>query len=171
MEVQEKAAGLAIPPHSIWRQQRPWRSLGRPILTNAGSERIQVEIIGLEANRSQVIEQVTISANQSVELARALHNLLFLFAENFPGKPLRVESPIRNTSWQITPATWSNLWFYQPNLLLAGWLTAGDADQVFHVTSRHAIHRKASYEANGSSGLCIRNLRPIGELILRSHHI
>jgi hypothetical protein len=158
---------IAVPPRAIWRQQRPWRGLGRLVLHNPGTEPVHLVINGLAASRNLVVESVTIAGRQSIEIKKHPHNLLYLTTEKIPVKSPRVESPARNASWRVTPGTWSNLWFYEPSLLLAGWLTKGDADQVLESGHRHLIGRKIPGKAQTGARIRIRDLRPIGELLQR----
>lgn len=171
MNDDDHVLGVAIPPQPVWRQQRPWRSLGRLILTNPGPERIDLEINGLEADRHLVVARVTIAANQSVEISSDLYNLVCLCTESIPGSTPQAESQARKAKWLITPGTWSNLWFYEPQLLLAGWLTKGDSEQGFKSSLRDHRDRKTPRQDDFQAPFYIQDLRPIGELIRRIRHM
>jgi hypothetical protein len=171
LEYSEPLAAIAVPPRAIWRQQRPWRGLGRLVLHNPGIEPVHFVINGLSANRSLVVERVTIAGRQSIEIKKLLHNLLYLSTDRIPVKSPRVESTARKAEWRVTPGTWSNLWFYEPILHLVGWLTKSDADQVLKSGPQTLFARKISRKAQTSSRIRIHELRPIGELIQRIHHM
>jgi hypothetical protein len=171
MDARDHVLAVAVSPKSIWRQQRPWRSLGRLGITNPGPDRIELEINGLAADRRLVVERVTIAAKQSVDVISDLYNLLCVCTERIPGATPHVESPTRKAKWLITPNTWSNLWFYEPQLLLAGWLTKDDCDQISKSASRGPPVRRTNHKDQARTPLQIRNLRPIGELIHRIRHM
>jgi hypothetical protein len=171
MKNHEEVSAVAISPRRIWRQQRRWQSLGQLTLFNPGIEPVQLEINGLAAGRSLVVERVTIPAEQSAKISTVLHNLLYLRTEKIPSTILRVESLARRVNWRITPGSWSNLWFYEPKLHLVGWLTSSDLDQVFNTSSHFPVGRKLSRVASFGSHMSIHDLRPVGELLQRIRHM
>jgi hypothetical protein len=171
MEAQDRVLAVAVPPPLIWRQQRPWRSLGRLVLSNLSPDRIELEINGLEADRRPFVKRVTIAAKQQVEVSPDLFNLLCVCTERIPASTPRVESSTRKAKWLITPSTWSNLWFYNPQLLLAGWLTSADCDQVYQSASRGPPVRKTNRKDHLRTALQIQDLRPIRELFHRIRHM
>ncbi len=167
----EPLSAIAVPPRAIWRQQRPWRGLGPLLVHNPGTEPVHFEINGLAASRSLVVEKVTIAAKHAIETKKLLHNLLYLSTAKIPLKSPRIESPARKASWRVTPGTWANLWFYEPIMYLAGWLTKGDADQAFRSDHRDLLAREIALGSQSGPRIRLRDLRPIGELVQRIRHM
>ncbi len=170
-DARERTSLLAIPPRTTWRQQRPWQPLGKLILTNPDNDLLDLELLGVSADRSAEIERVTIPAKQSKQISTTWHNLLHLHTIRMPKASVRIQSPARSTEWFVTRSSWSNLWFYEPKLLLVGWLTKRELERVAKPRShaKQAIHVR--HQPGTDSIVQVNALRPINELLQIARHI
>ena len=167
----EKTILLAIPPRPSWRQQRPWRPLERLILTNSDDDLIDLELCGLMANRNAAVERMIIPAKQSMEINTTWHNLLHLRTSRMPNATLRIQCPPRNKDWFVTPGSWSNLWFYDARLVLAGWLTYREFGRLTNPESGAEHAQQGHHLPRGSAILQVEALRPVQELLQITRHI
>ncbi len=170
-DAKEMASLLAIPPRAIWRQQRPWQPLGQLVLTNSDDHRLDLELCGLSTDRSAAIEHVSIPIGQSKQITTTWHNLLHVHTVHTPKATLRIQCPVRSTEWFITPSSWSNLWLYQPRLLLLGWLTKREFERVATPRSRMDQALQVRRPRRNDSIIQVQALRPIRELLQKARHM
>jgi hypothetical protein len=168
---EERTSLLAITPRRTWRQQRPWQSLGKLIVTNLDDESHDLELLGISVDRSATIDRVTIPANQSVEITKTWHNLLHLHTMRIPKASLQIRCPARRSEWLVTRSSWSNLWFYEPKLLLVGWLTKRELERVAKPRSRAKQAIRVRRLAAADSIVQVNDLRPINKLLQIARHI
>jgi len=167
----ERASSIAIPPRAVWRQQRPWRPLGRLNLTNPGHDLLCLELCGLLSNRSPTIERITIPAGQSKEISSGWHNLLHLHTTHIPTATIRIHSPARKANWFISPGNWTNLWLYEPRLMLVGWHTSRELRRLAMPAFGDKQSRLANRSPRGGSIVQVHALRPVKELLRITRHI
>ena len=145
--------------------------MGKLILTNLDDESHDLELLGISADRSAAIERVTIPANQSVEITTTWHNLLHLHTARLPRASLLIRCPARRSEWLVARSSWSNLWLYEPKLLLVGWLTKRELERVAKPRShaKQAIHVRRL--PGTDSVVQVNALRPINELLQIARHM
>ena len=161
---------LAVPPLRGWRQQRPWRPLGRLTIAGSGDEPIELEVCGLLADRSLSIERATIASDRPLEMTTPWHNLLYVRSVRMPPPALRVACPGQGLEWTVTPSSWSNLWFYNPHLVLVGWLTLRELE-VTARTGAAAPQARGVHPLSHAEAVLVQAMRPMHELLQIARHM
>jgi hypothetical protein len=168
MNASEMVFLLAIPPHRIWRQQRPWSALGVLILSSQDPQPISLDLCALLPDHRPTLESVTIPAGHAIELPRDWHNVLYVHTSRMPNTTLRFHSPERKANWFITPSQWSNLCFYETQLLIVGWMTRREFSRI---SESQTLEDQDRCRRSKPSLIPIRNLRPMSDLSRRMHHM
>jgi hypothetical protein len=130
-----------------------------------------LELCGLLSNRSPTIERITIPAGQSKEISSGWHNLLHLQTTHIPTATIRIHSPARKANWFISPGNWTNLWLYEPRLILVGWHTSRELRRLAMPAFGAKQSQLANRSPRGGSIVQVHALRPVEELLRITRHI
>jgi hypothetical protein len=130
MKTAPLAAMIAIPPRSAWRSRRAAPSMERLKLRHTGDESLDLELCGADIDHRPSILTVRLPSGKPKEIITPWHYLLYAHTEKLPGATCVIECPTRAAQWSVPPGSWSNLWFYEPHLYLAGWMTEREWQRI-----------------------------------------
>ncbi|MGD8813146.1 MAG: hypothetical protein PVI78_01565 [Anaerolineales bacterium] len=168
MDASELVFLLAVPPRRIWRQQRPWRPLGKLILSSQDPHPISLDLCALLPDHSPTFKRATIPPGHPIELFQDWHNLLYMHTLQMPITTLRLHLPARKGNWFVTPSQWANLCFYDTRLVLAGWLTRREFNSI---NASQTVENQVRFRKKKAARIPLQGLRPLAELEGRMRHM
>jgi hypothetical protein len=147
-----------------WRNAR----LGGPTpgitLQNAGDKEITVEVCGLDSNRDHVNRAIRLPPHQPV-VAEGFTNLAYLSTQRVLLATISVHLPTLNRTLRISPDLWGNLGLDGTEIVLAGYIEAGEFRR--HARRLHAPDRprESEHPLSQNLSLPVQDLLPLPQLI------
>ena len=158
---------IAIPPDRAWRQIQPERSLGQLMLRNNDLQSIDIELGGQLADRRVISERLTLLPGQRTELPIDLASVFYIHSTCPLVGMINIHSPTLRRTWSVGPQSWSNIWIYGLEVILAGWCTKREFQCRAHFLPAGSQTHLGRRTRNDSRALPISQLRPIRELVDR----
>ena len=156
---------IAIPPDRAWRKIQPKRSLGQLMLRSNNLQSIHIELGGQLTDRRFISERLTLLPGRQTELAIDLASVLYIHSTHPLVGIINIHSPTLRRTWSVGPQSWSNIWVYGLEVILAGWCTKRAfqcSSQFLPAGSQTRLGRRTT---NDNRALPISQLRPIRELV------
>ena len=148
-----------------WSRPPGWNRLGTLVAKSEAS--VTIELAGQNIGRAMQTHIVELPPGQRVEIQSGLFTVTHIHIKNCPQARIGIHSPVRQETHLIGASDWSNLWLYDSDILLAGYITREEFSrhaqfiqagvQVFPYGQMHVKHL----------GVPVSGLRPLAELFER----
>ena len=150
-----------------WNRPSKWNPLGKLVLKSESEETQTVEIGGQDEGRALRSCSVVLPPRTRVEIQNGFFSLAYVHTKSSPPARIGIHSPVRKQTHIIGAGDWGNLWVYDTDILLAGYIT------------REEFSRRASFIPMGSRvfqynhtqvknlAVPVSELRPLLELFER----
>ena len=121
-----------------WNRPSRWSPLGRLVLKSDAEEPQTIEIGGQDAGRSIRSLSVNLPPRTRLEIENEFFSISYVHTKSSSPARIGIRSPVRRETHLIDAADWGNIWVYDLDLWLAGYLT------------REEFSRRASFLTMGS---------------------
>ena len=150
-----------------WVRPRQWNPLGKLRLKSEAVLSQRLELGGQAAGGEMSSLTVEIPPKRRVEIETGFFSLAYIHMQNRPNERLGIHSPARKETHVIEQADWSNLWIYDMDILLAGYLRREEFNRRARFLREGA--RVFPYDHTRIKHLAVdvSDLRPIAELLER----
>jgi hypothetical protein len=119
-----------MPPE--WARPASWSTLGGLVLKSEGPETLRVELGGQAAGREFITARFELRPGERREVAEDFFALTYLHVSRLPEGRIGVHSPALKYTYLAGPADWENIWVYGMEIILAGYLPAGEFRRRAH---------------------------------------
>jgi hypothetical protein len=137
MKAQEPHYQIHVMPES-WNRPSKWNPLGKLVLKTDSKEPQTLEIGGQDEGRTIRSCTVELPCQTRVELENRFCSLAYVHTKSGPPARIGIHSPVRRETHLIGAGDWGNIWVYDMDILLAGYIT------------REEFSRRASFIPIGS---------------------
>jgi hypothetical protein len=112
-----------------WVRPRRWASLGRLSVKSEATQGILLEAGGQTREKAFETEQHFLEPGLRKELEKDFYSLAYLYTPRPPGGRIGVYSSRLDLGQMVQPRDWGNIWVYGMQIILAGFMTAGEFRQ------------------------------------------
>ena len=130
-----KDASAAAPAYLVhimpgsWSRPQSWNPLGPLTLKSNANEILTLEIGGQDANREFLTCSLELPPRTRVETKMDFYTVAYLHVTSQPGAQLGIFSPSRRETYLINSSDWGNIWIYDMDIYLAGWISRAEFRQ------------------------------------------
>jgi hypothetical protein len=148
-----------------WRRPQKWNPLGRLVLKTDSEETQIIEIGGQVSGRELHSLEVEIPPKRRIQIDDRFFTIAYIHVKTMPKARIGIHSPVRNETHIIAGSDWGNIWVYDVDILLTGYL------------GREEFNRRASFLREGARvfqydrtrtknlAVSVCDLKPVAELL------
>lgn len=150
-----------------WLRPSEWKPLGRLVLKSESAEAQTIEVNGQDEERGMRTVSVELPPRTRVQLEQEYFSVGYIQSKSLPDARIGIHSPTGKKTHLIGALEWGNLWIYDMDILLAGWLTREEFNRRASPLQEGA--RVFQYERTRTKNLSVpvHDLKPIPELLER----
>ena len=109
-----------------------WKTLGRLSVMNNTMQPLTVEVGGQDVHHSFIAAEVSVAPRSRSELRAEFFTCLYAHVPTLPQGMVSIYSPARRETLLIAPFAWHNLWLYDAEFSMVGWLTRAEMRRRSH---------------------------------------
>lgn len=102
------------------------KPLGRLLVQSSMNEDFSFRIGGQDTTGELVIEDTILKPNRSFQTTNTFQTALFLQSNEIPSGNLKVMAPKNGLVREIHYSNWGNIWIYDPQVYITGWIRKGE---------------------------------------------
>ena len=150
-----------------WNRPSQWNPLGKLVLKSEAEDTQTIEIGGQDEGGALRSCAVELPSRTRIEIQNGFFSLSYVHSKSASPARLGIHSPVRRETYLISATDWGNLWMYNMDIWLAGYIT------------REEFRRRASFIPAGlpvfpygemqvkNLALPVSDLRSLSELLAR----
>lgn len=147
-----------------WAFPTMWDSLGTIRLESKQDTTIELELGGINIHRQFQTERFSLKPHTQMDLKKSFCTLGYIHTPNLPNDTIRVHSSFLKETYLVTPYSWTNLWIYGMDIIIAGYVTRVEYQKnALHLTKR-SRNLNSSCASKDIFTIPIHSLHPMHDL-------
>jgi hypothetical protein len=148
-----------------WIRPKSWNPLGPLTLKSNANEVLTLEIGGQGANREFLTFSLDLPPRTRIETRMDFYSVAYLHAKPQPGAQLGIFSPSRRETYLINSGEWGNIWIYDSDIYLAGWISRSEFRQRASLIPEGSRVFQFDHTHTKNLAVPISDIKPLAELV------